>query len=80
MEVPGPGSGAVQRFAATRGQVQETFIASAGAALHALPGVRALGTNGDVLDFAHRYRLHQVREGIAQRVVGTGEKRRGFWP
>ena len=74
VEVPGPGSGAVQRLAATRGQVQETFTASAGTALHALP-VRALGTNGEALVFAHRYRLHQVREGIAQRVTGTGTTR-----
>ena len=43
VEVPGPGSGAMQRLAATRGQVQETFTAAAGTALHALP-VRALGT------------------------------------
>jgi len=57
VEVPGPGAGAVQRFAATRGQVQETFTAGAGAALQALP-VRALSSTGEVLDFAHRYRLH----------------------
>ena len=74
VELPGPGTGAVQRYAATRGQVQETFTASAGDELHALP-VRALGTNGEALVFAHRYRLHQVREGIAQRVPGTGTTR-----
>jgi hypothetical protein len=74
VEVPGSGSGAVRRVAATRGQVQETFIAAAGTGLHALP-VRALGTHGEALVFAHRYRLHQVREGIAQRVVGTGTTR-----
>jgi streptogramin lyase len=74
VEVPGSGAGAVQRFAATRGQVQETFTAAAGAELHALP-VRALGSTGETLDFQHRYRLHQVREGIAQRVVGTGTTR-----
>ena len=74
VEVPGSGSGAVQRFAVTRGRVQETFTAAAGTELHALP-VRALGTNGETLVFAHRYRLHQVREGIAQRVTGTGTTR-----
>ena len=74
VEVPGPEAGAVQRVAATRGQVQETFTAAAGTELHALP-VRALGTNGETLVFAHRYRLHQVRDGIAQRVVGTGTTR-----
>ena len=74
VEVPGPGAGAVQRFAATRGQVQATFTAAAGAALQALP-VRALSSTGEALVFAHRYRLHQVREGIAQRVVGTGTTR-----
>ena len=51
VEVPGPGAGAVQRVAATRGQVQETFTAAAGTELHALP-VRALGTNGETLVFA----------------------------
>jgi nitrous oxidase accessory protein NosD/streptogramin lyase len=74
VEVPGPGASAVQRFAATRDQVQATFTASAGAELHALP-VRALGSNGEALVFAHRYRLHQVREGLAHRVVGTGTTR-----
>ena len=44
VEVPGPGASAVQRFAATREQVQGTFTAAAGPALHALP-VRALGTH-----------------------------------
>ena len=74
VEVPGTAAGAVQRFAAAGDQVQGTFTAPAGAALHALP-VRALGSNGEALVFAHRYRLHQVREGIAQRVVGTGTTR-----
>ena len=72
VEVPGPAAGTVQRVAATRGQVQETFTASVGAVLQALP-VRALSTNGEALVFQHRYRLHHVREGIAQRVVGTGD-------
>ena len=74
VEVPGPAAGTVQRVAATRGQVQETFTASVGAVLQALP-VRALSTNGEALVFQHRYRLHYVREGIAQRVVGTGTTR-----
>ena len=74
VEVPGPVAGAVQRLAAARDQVQGTFTASAGAELHALP-VRALGSIGEALVFEHRYRLHQVREGIAQRVVGTGTTR-----
>jgi hypothetical protein len=74
VEVPGPEAGAVQRLAVTRGQVQETFTAAAGPELHALP-VRAMGTNGETLVFAHRYRLHQVREGLAQRVTGTGTTR-----
>ena len=74
VEVPGPGAGAVQRLAATRDQVQGTFTAPAGTEMQSLP-VRALGTTGETLVFAHRYRLHQVREGIAQRVVGTGTTR-----
>ena len=74
VEVPGPGAGAVQRLAATRGQVQATFTAAADTALQALP-VRALSSTGEALVFAHRYRLHQVREGLAQRVVGTGTTR-----
>ena len=45
-----------------------------GTELHTLP-VRALGSNGEALDFQHRYRLHHVHEGIAQRVVGTGTTR-----
>ena len=64
----------MQRLAATRDQVQGTFTAPAGTEMQALP-VRALGTTGETLVFAHRYRLHQVREGIAQRVVGTGTTR-----
>ena len=43
-------------------------------ALQTLP-VRALSSTGETLVFAHRYRLHQAREGIAQRVVGTGTTR-----
>jgi parallel beta-helix repeat protein len=74
VEMPGPGAGAVQRAAAPRDLVQGMCTAPAGDALHTLP-VRALGTNGETLDFQHRYRLHQVREGIAQRVVGTGTTR-----
>jgi parallel beta-helix repeat protein len=74
VEVPGPVSGAVQRFAVAREQVQGTFTAVAGPQVQALP-VRALGSNGEALVFEHRYRLHQVREGIAQRVTGTGTTR-----
>ena len=74
VEVSGPGAGAGQRLAATRGQVQATFTAVADTALQALP-VRALSSIGETLVFAHHYRLHQVREGLAQRVVGTGTTR-----
>jgi streptogramin lyase len=74
VEVSGSGAGPVQRLAATRGQVQATFTAAADTALQALP-VRALSSTGEALVFAHRYRLHQVREGLAQRVVGTGTTR-----
>ena len=74
VEVPEPRSGAVQRLAMAGAQGQGTFTAPAGAALHALP-VRALSATGETLVFAHRYRLHHVREGLAQRVVGTGTTR-----
>jgi hypothetical protein len=74
VEVPGMVSGAVQRFAAAREQVQGTFTAVAGTQVQALP-VRALSADGTTLSFTHRHRLHQVREGIAQRITGTGTTR-----
>jgi hypothetical protein len=74
VEVPGPVADAVQRFEIVEGQAQGTFTASAGTALHALP-VRALSRSGETLVFAHRYHLHQVHEGVAQRVAGTGTTR-----
>jgi hypothetical protein len=37
--------------------------------------VRAVGIDGTALVFTHRYRLHQAREGIAQRLAGTGTTR-----
>jgi hypothetical protein len=74
VEVSGQGAGAMQRFEVAGTQVQGTFTASAGTVLHTLP-VRALSRSGEVLVFAHRYRLHQVHEGIAQRASGTGTTR-----
>ena len=74
VEVPGPGRARCSAWRRRGSQVQGTFTAAAGTAVQALP-VRALGTTGEALVFPHRYRLHQVREGIAQRVVGTGTTR-----
>ena len=56
------------------GRVQGTFIAAATPGVSRL-GVRAVGTDGTALVFTHRYRLHQAREGIAQRLAGTGTTR-----
>jgi hypothetical protein len=42
-----------------------TFTAAAGAPFQAVQ-VRALGAQGEVLEFTHRYRLHHVHEGVAQ--------------
>jgi hypothetical protein len=74
VEGPGLVVGPVQRVGATGDQVQGTFTASAGTALHALP-VRALSRSGEALVFTHRYRLHQVHEGMARRATGTGTTR-----
>jgi hypothetical protein len=37
--------------------------------------VRAVGLDGGEISFTHRYRLHQAREGMAQRLAGTGPTR-----
>jgi hypothetical protein len=34
-----------------------------------------VGTDGAEIVFTHRYRLHQAREGVAQRMAGTGTTR-----
>jgi hypothetical protein len=69
-----PVTGARQHLRAVAGRVQGTFVAAATPAVARLD-VRAVGMDGTALAFTHRYRLHQAREGIAQRLAGTGTTR-----
>jgi hypothetical protein len=69
-----PVTGASQHLTATAGQVHGTFLAAADPAVSSL-GIRAVGSDGTELVFTHHYRLHQAREGIAQRLAGTGTTR-----
>ena len=73
-ELTEPSTGASERLTAVAGRVQGTFLAAAAPGVSSL-GVRALGMDGTELVFTHRYRLHQAREGIAQRLAGTGTTR-----
>jgi hypothetical protein len=73
-DLTAPATGSSERLIATAGQVHGTFMSPAGAQLHALQ-VRAVGTDGTETVFTHRYRLHQAREGVAQRLAGTGMTR-----